>query len=139
MSTLQQNLADVILREAAGMRSRDAGTVQPDADVPLTVGTVLGLVTAAGVYRRRLATATDGSQVARAVLGEIVWPGAQSVKALVFARDIAVNVRGLEYDTASALTQLGAIGVEITSRPASGLSWDARAVTFDGMSINVAI
>lgn len=139
MSTLEiiPTLGDVLASEADGKRSRDVGQVQSETAGPMHPGVVLGQVTATGVYRRRVATATDGSQVARAVLGQTVPKGATPVKALIVGRDCALNVRALSYDTGTALTQLQAIGARIVSRPVSGMSWDSREVTWNGMSINI--
>jgi hypothetical protein len=138
MDQFNTGLGGFLLREAAGMRSRDVGQVQPDA-VRMVPGVVLGQVTATGVYKRRLATATDGSQTPRAILGSAVDPGASPVRALVLTRDMSVLIQGLEYDTWSAVTGLEALGVEVTTSAPGGLVWDGRPVTLDGQFINVTI
>lgn len=59
---------EFIVSEAAGMRSRDAITATVAGAVALPSGTVLGKITATGKYIKQVDAATDGSQVAAAIL-----------------------------------------------------------------------
>lgn len=75
----------------------------------LLVGTVLGMVTASGLYKRAVQTAVDGSQVAAAIVGEeVAILGATNKQILALTRGPSkVSKGGLvldaSYDTAPEL------------------------------------
>lgn len=71
MTTLTQGIENLefLISEANGKLSREMVTVTVAGGVPLPSGTVLGKITATGKYIKYLDSASDGSQVAAAVLG----------------------------------------------------------------------
>lgn len=95
-----------------------------DAAATLTVGAVLGVVTATGKYKVAKSAAVDGSQVPAAVLiadglglsGDITLTANTDTKALVLARGAAiVSGPALQLGTgttlAAATTALKALGI----------------------------
>lgn len=90
---------DVVLYEADGRYSRDVVTIASGAD--LTVGAVLGKITASGKYALSDPTATDGSQTPIAVL---IMPAAAAsadvTDALVISRHARVRRAALVFDAA---------------------------------------
>lgn len=90
--SIQQD--EFLLSQAKGMRSRDQVTVTVAGGVLLPSGTTLGVITATGKYIKHVNAASDGSQVACAVLstpldgGDIVNGDYQ---ATVYSRDCEVN------------------------------------------------
>jgi hypothetical protein len=89
--TLETNAA-YIVREANGYRSREEITMAADAG-QLYGGTVLGKRTATSEYVAWKPAATDGSQVAAAILyeGTIGVPASTKVKRTITARDTECN------------------------------------------------
>lgn len=77
-----------------------------DAAGTLAIGTVLGLVTATGKYKRAVQTASDGSQTAAAIVAAAqTIPGTTDTSVLVYFRGpMGVSKGGLvldaTYDTA---------------------------------------
>lgn len=92
--------ADCVLTEANGHRSRANITIAADAGV-LAPGTVLGQITATGAnkgkFRPASPDATDGSQIAAAVLLYGVDASAEDVWVAGLVRDAEVNGKTLIY------------------------------------------
>lgn len=78
---------------------REVGVIN-DTAADLVIGTVLGVVTATGKYKKSVQTAVDGSQTAAAVLMEDkTVAGATDTKALILVRGPAiVSKAGLVLD-----------------------------------------
>jgi hypothetical protein len=76
-----------------------------DTAANLKVGTVLGKVTATGKYKVAVETATDGSEVADAILlQDVTLPNATDTKVLVLVKGPAIVAKGAlvlhsSYDT----------------------------------------
>lgn len=87
---------EFILSEAAGKRSRDNVTIASGAGI-LAAGTVLGQITAIGKYVASAVGASDGSQVAKAVLLAEVDATSADVAAVALTRDCEVNGNILTY------------------------------------------
>ena len=85
-----------VLSEADFFRSRDQVTVAQSG--PLSNGTVLGQITATGKYVASSSTATDGSEIASAVLWEDIDATLSDVLASVISRDAEVLASSLAYD-----------------------------------------
>jgi hypothetical protein len=95
----QNRLGDVLKWEADERYSRDVVTVNFAGAGTLQVGHVLGRITASGKYKASIENASDGTEVARAMLTEaITVAGAGDVKAVVIARDALVSKAGLVWD-----------------------------------------
>lgn len=119
MTTLTESnyAGDVVLFEEDNRYSREAVTIASGAD--LTVGAVLGKITASGKYAHNNPAAADGSQTAVAVLLEDADAAAADVTAVVLVRHAKVRRAGLNYhaniDTVgerdTAIGQLAAVGI----------------------------
>lgn len=92
MTVLTQGIEsyEFLLSEASGMRSRGQVTATISGATALPSGTVLGKITATGKYIKYLDGASDGSQVAVAVLGTPLAGVNGDYKATVFERDCEV-------------------------------------------------
>lgn len=77
-------LGDLLKYEAPNLYSRESVTIASGAD--LTLGTVLGKITASGKYAALDPAETDGSEVAVAVLLEDAAAASADVTALVVLR-----------------------------------------------------
>ena len=100
MSTLKEGKTpgDFLLSEAGQRYSRDEVTIASGAD--LEPGTVLGIVTANGKYKKSVQNATDGSQTAVAVLyTSAKAEDADVTDAVIIARDAQLRRGGLVFDT----------------------------------------
>lgn len=94
-----------------------------DSAATLTVGTVLGKVTADGKYKVAVQTAVDGSQVADAiVIQETVVPATTDTKVLVLLKGPAVVSKGgltldasydLDAEKAAVYAALEAKGIKV--------------------------
>jgi len=89
--------SEVILSEAEGTLSREAITIILGAGV-LTVGTVLGKITASGKYKAFTTGAADGSQTAAAILIEDVDTTAADVVAASLVRLAEVKTDLVTWD-----------------------------------------
>lgn len=110
--------AEWLLSEADGTRSRDVVTVHAVAGVDIPNGTVLGKVTASGKYVPSLNSASDGSQVAVAVLfSDIDAPDADAdVPATAITCDAEVWGQLLNSGTAletGVVNELLAVGIKV--------------------------
>lgn len=94
---------------------RDTLTVNETAALTYPVGTVLGLVTATGKYKRVEASAVDGSQVAAAIViadalgnsGDIAVAAATDTKVLAITRGpVIVADAGLTFGASVSTTPL---------------------------------
>ncbi|TCS99125.1 bacteriophage lambda head decoration protein D [Tepidimonas ignava] len=93
MSTLTSNptLGDVLKRECDPDYTRETVTVKAGSAYP--IGTVLGRITASGVYARSPAASTtglEGAEIACAVLLEPVAESTTDTKALALVRGPAI-------------------------------------------------
>lgn len=119
MPVLQEpfNLGDLLKYEAPNLYSRDRVTVA--SGQTLTLGTVLGLVTATGKVKQIDPSATDGSQYAAGVLMQDVDAHlADRADGLMVARHAIVADHALQWpagitlaEQQSAVLQLKALGV----------------------------
>ena len=111
------NLGDLLKYEAPNLYSRDRVTVA--SGQTLTLGTVLGLVTATGKVKQIDPSATDGSQYAAGVLMQDVDAHlADRTDGLMVARHAIVADHALQWPTGitlaeqqAAVLQLKALGV----------------------------
>jgi len=104
-----------LISEANGTRSREVVTLSGGNHLP---GTVLGMVTATGVYKQLAPTAEDGTEKAAAVLFAAVDASTADKPAVITARDSEVQGAALLWPagaTAShkttALAELTALGI----------------------------
>ena len=119
MPVLQEpfNLGDLLKYEAPNLYSRDRVTVA--SGQTLTLGTVLGLVTATGKVKQIDPSATDGSQYAAGVLMQDVDAHlADRPDGLMVARHAIVADHALQWPASitlaeqqAAVLQLKALGV----------------------------
>lgn len=119
MPVLQEpfNLGDLLKYEAPNLYSRDRVTVA--SGQTLTLGTVLGLVTASGKVKQIDPSATDGSQYAAGVLMQDVDAHlADRTDGLMVARHAIVADHALQWpagitlaEQQAAVLQLKALGV----------------------------
>lgn len=92
------------IRAITGSEVGIAVTVAPsDAEVP--VGTVLGKIAADGMYKAYDKTATDGSQVALAILAEPVPAGETAQVATAYVKGIFYTdkLKGMDGEARAAL------------------------------------
>ena len=111
-------LGDLLKYEAPNLFSRESITVAAGAN--LSLGTVLGRITASGKYTLSPATGADGSQTAVAVLlypvnatladavGIVVTRGPAIVSRAALAYEATVNDAA---KIAAKITQLAAVGI----------------------------
>lgn len=98
--------------------SRDVVTIVSGAGV-LEIGTVLGKITASGKFKAAASDATDGSEVAAAILVEKIDATSADKPAVVIARFAEVSRHGLVWhantntttERAAAAAQLAAVGI----------------------------
>ena len=111
------NLGDLLKYEAPNLYSRERVTVASGQRLPL--GTVVGVVTATGQYKRIDPSAEDGAQVAAAVLLQACDATlTERADGLVLARHAIVAEHALAWPEAithaekrTAIAQLKAFGV----------------------------
>ena len=111
------NLGDLLKYEAPSLYSRERVTIAAGQNLPL--GTVLGSVTATGKFKQLDPTASDGTQVACAVLLQAVDASLiDRDDGLVVARHAIVAHHALVWPDAianaeqiAAMAQLAALGV----------------------------
>ncbi|KZL10708.1 head decoration protein [Pseudovibrio sp. Ad26] len=107
-----------LLSEASGNRSRESITMASGNSVVLA-GTVIGEVTATEKFKPSPATGSDGSQVAKAILGQTVDTSGGDVDAVIVRRDAEVKKDLIVFDDsvnddtkrAAKFEQLAASGV----------------------------
>lgn len=114
-------MAAFLIREANGMyRSREEADVNVGANTALEPGTLLGRVTASGVYVRHAPGASDGSQNVAGILFEGIpaKTAAQTARRTVVVRDCEVHKTELIYSAGAnaaaitaADTALRALGI----------------------------
>lgn len=111
--TMGRQTGEFLVSEANGRLSREVVTVAAGAD--LVPGTVLGQVTASGDYVALDTAATDGSEVAAAVLYDHAYAAEAPVEVAVIARLAEVRGSDLEWpdgitegDKAAAVAELAA-------------------------------
>lgn len=94
---------------------RDTVSVTITAGADLTIGSVLGQVTATGEYTPRDPDATDGSEVAAAiVIANTSVPAATATDVLVIVRgDVVVAEEALVFDVSHDATQKAAAVAEL--------------------------
>lgn len=108
-------VADIILSEANGQKSRENATVTMVLNVPLLSGTVL---TKSGTkYVKYAGGITEADAV---LVTDLPAQAAGDVKALVIARDAEVNAAGLVLSDANAVEKLALVGIIV--RTPTGLS-----------------
>jgi hypothetical protein len=107
--------AEWLISEGNGKISRETGTFAAALNTKYPSGTVLGRITATGKLVPSLNAASDGSQVAVAVLyNEVPAGAARDVKVTYIARN--AEVFGAMLNNAAALesgvvTELAAVGI----------------------------
>lgn len=120
MTTLTEGryAGEHLISEASGTRSRDVVTLVVGQNLP--AGAVLGKITASGKHTLLAPAATDGSEVAAAVLFAPVNASAADKAAVVTARDTEVHGACLTWpagidagDKAGATAELKALGIVI--------------------------
>ncbi len=124
MATLTEGnrMGDVILFEEDQFYSREEVTIAAGAD--LTVGAVLGKVTASGKYILSAPAAVDGSETPVAVLiTDAAAAAADVTGALVIARHARVMRSGLNYH--SSITTTAQRNAAIAALKAVGILTDA--------------
>lgn len=100
--------AEFIVSEANDWRSRDQATVTVPA-AGLASGTILGVVTATGVYVRHDAAAVDGSETEAGILfAPFPADAAGDYPATVIVRDAEVNSAELTYEAGADAAQITA-------------------------------
>ena len=120
MTTLTEGryTGEHIISEASGTRSRDVVTLIAGQSLP--PGAVLGKITASGKYTLLAPAATDGSEVACAVLFAAVDASAADKAAVVTARDAEVAGAALTWpagmdagEKTAATAELKLLGIVI--------------------------
>lgn len=121
MHTEKNYLSDVLLYEVNSRWSRKRVVVDALA-AAAAIGTVLGKVTATGVYVPLDLAANDGSEDAAAVLAESLGISADEQPAIVIKRGAGVNAGTLVWPVgittnqkAAAVAQLEALGIDVES------------------------
>lgn len=92
----EAKIGDVLSMEADDSYSREVATIA-SGQGELTVGAVLGVITASGKYAHSDLTATDGSEVAKAVLLDNVDATSGDITARVLVRHATVKAHGLNF------------------------------------------
>lgn len=116
MQTETRHSGEHILSEAAGSRSREQGVLASGNN--LEAGTVLGVITASGLWTALDEGASDGSEVAAGVLMDNVDASAADTAAVAHVRDCEVDGNALTWpdgisagDQETATGQLAAAGI----------------------------
>ena len=94
--TQTRNIADFMVSEAPGYRSREEITMATATGGDILPGTVLGRITATGNHVRWAPTATDGSQNVAGLLWERL-PSGQGGRRTIVARDAEVVASQIVY------------------------------------------
>ena len=107
-------LADFILSEASGQRSRENVVVTQAGGLAIPSGTVLGEL-ASGKYVPYLAAGTGGAEVAVAVLYNALpaLSATGDTRAVAFVRDCEVKESALTGFDADARTDFAAVGIVV--------------------------
>lgn len=96
-------------------RSRDAVTVDNSGGASALVsGTVLGKVTASGVFKQLAPAASDGTEVAAGVLFEDIDAGATEAR-VVHVRETSVQGELLVFPTGATTAQIATAKAELTA------------------------
>lgn len=106
---------EVLLSEANGYRSREKVTLV--AGQNLTMGAVLGKITASGKYKiaDNVTPASDGSQTAVAVLLRDCDASGGDAEAVIIARDAEVKKDLLTYVAGSDANDIAAINAQLAA------------------------
>ena len=115
--TSKPRLAEFVLSEASGQRSRENITVT-QSGAAIASGTVISKLTASGKYVPYDNVGTDGSEIASGVLYTPLPAATGDVKAVGFVRDCEVNIKALTGLDTDAKGDLAAIGVIVRGRAA---------------------
>ncbi|WP_109317214.1 head decoration protein [Pseudovibrio ascidiaceicola] len=107
-----------LLSEASGNRSREAVTMASGNGVVL-VGTAVGEITSNKKFKPSKASGSDGSEDAKAVLGQTVDTNAGDAEAVIVRRDAEVKKDLIVFDAsvdddtkrAAKIKQLAATGI----------------------------
>ena len=119
MTFNEPNAVSDVLKYEDGSYSRDTVTIASGAGV-LDIGTVLGKITASGKYKKHVNGATDGTEVAAAVLiAHVDATSADVLQAIVITRHAEVSRQGLKWDSSvnnqakqdAAIAQLQSLGI----------------------------
>ncbi len=100
---------EFLLSEGNGAISRESVTLISGQD--LVAGTVLGKITASGKYTAYSDVASNGSEVAAAILYDKVDASAGDKAATVIARDAEVSSGLLTGSDANGVADLAAVGI----------------------------
>lgn len=110
MRDTKVRVEEFLLSEAKGERSRDVVTMAPNV-APIQAGTVIGKVTASGLYVPYSNAAADGSQTAVGILRNYLPISTVNTKTVAFTRDCEVDAFFLTGADAPSLVELTAVGV----------------------------
>lgn len=117
MPTEKKHAGEFLLSEASGKRSREVVTI--DAGLVLEAGTVLGLITADGVYSNYDNGNVDGTETAVAILWDAIDTSATGTnadtEALVIFRDAEVDGNLLVGSDAAGIVELASKGIIVRS------------------------
>jgi hypothetical protein len=103
-------IAEFLLSEANGQRSREAGTLAITAEA-LPAGQLLGKVTASGEYAPYAPAAADGTEAVAAILYAAAPASAAAQPVAVVVRDAEVSGGKLTGNDAAATADLLALGI----------------------------
>ena len=106
MATEARHAGEFIVSEGNGVISRDTITIASGQVLP--AGAVLGKVTASGLYAAYNNAATDGTEVAAAILYDAVDATAGNKRAVAITRLAEVDAKALTGLDADAVADLAA-------------------------------
>lgn len=119
MKTETSHAGDFIISELDGHGSRDNVTLDAGVAVQLEAGTVLGKITSGGKYAKYDNQASDGTQVAAAILYDrALVTGADQV-VCVINKDAEVNTHQLQWpdgsptDITAGVADLLTLGIKV--------------------------
>lgn len=107
-----QHRGEWLISEANGCRSRDVGTITGGS---FAAGTVLGRITADGKYTVSDPEASDGSEVAVAILFDNVDATSADREGVIFVRDCEANLSELQWHAGVTQIEIDAAVVELAA------------------------
>lgn len=113
--TSNPRLAEFMLAEASGQRSRE-NIVVVQSGTEIKSGTILGKITASGKYAPYSNAASNGTEVAAAVLYNYLPARTGDTKAVGFVRDCEINRYALTGLDAAGEADLVAKGIEVRGK-----------------------
>lgn len=113
---------DFLASEQVAMASRDRITLAPIVTA-LDPGTVLGRITATGMYVAHNSSASDGSQIVAGILFAAAMPSITPQRAVIISRMAEVSAQRLVGLTATVATGLAARRIIVRGEPALDLAY----------------